>query len=262
VVYFTKAFAKKEPQEKPMRLLSFAAAFALFATALHASLVPVTNPSFESATLPFNTGNGPFSQVVPGSSIFSTGGTVDGWSVFTNSDASAATGAFDPNLSGTNWTSKWWDGNNVAYVQTNQQGNNVDLFQILGPLANNTTYTLTVDVGRRGFTPVFNYAIGLGPDTPPPSLALANSLHLAPNSFGTDSVSFTTGPNAASTGKHLEIVLATVGGDGFTEAFFDNVRVDATPAVPEPRMAGLVLASCLGAGIRRAVLAICGKTRV
>jgi hypothetical protein len=185
---------------------------------------------------------------------------VDGWSVFSSSDTSAAAGAFDPNLSGINWTSKWWDGNNVAYVQTSQQGNNVDLFQVLGPLADNTKYTLTVDVGRRGFTPVFNYVIGIGPNAS--GLALASNLHLAPNSFGTDSVSFTTGPHAASSGKSLEIDLSTVGGDGFTEAFFDNVRVDATAAVPEPGTLGLLLAGCLAAGIGRSVSVIRRKMRV
>jgi hypothetical protein len=245
-----------------MRLLSFTATFALVATALYSDSVPVTNPSFESATLAFNAGNGPFSQVVPGSSIFATGGTVDGWSVFSSSDAAAAAGVFDPDLSAINWTSKWWDGNNVAYVQTNQPGNDVDLFQVLGPLADNTKYTLTVDVGRRGFTPVFNYVIGIGPNTPPPGLALASDLNLAPNSFGTDSVSFTTGPHAASSGKSLEIDLSTVGGDGFTEAFFDNVRVDATSAVPEPDTLGLLLAGCLAAGIGRSVSVIRRKMRV
>lgn len=237
-----------------MRLLPLTATFALLATALHADLVTVANPSFESATLPSNIGNGPFSQVVAGSTIFAAGGTVDGWSVFAGSDSFAAAGAYDPNLSATNWTSKWWDGNNVAYVQISQPGADIDLFQLLGPLANNTTYTLTVDVGRRGFTPVFNYVIGVGPNGK--ALALANNLQLAPNSFGTDSVSFTTGPHASTTGLQLEIVLATVGGSGFTEAFFDNVRVDATPAVPEPGTAGLILAGCLAVGIGRAVLTV------
>jgi hypothetical protein len=261
VIQSRKALHKKETGRKNlMRLLSFTATLALLATALHANLVPVTNPSFESATLPFDAGNGPFSQVVPGSSIFATGGTVDGWSVFTTSDTSAAVGAYDPNLSGINWTSKWWDGNNVAYLQANQPGTEIDLFQVLGALANNTKYTLTVDVGRRGFTPVFNYVIGVGPEGK--GLSLASNLHLASNSFGTDSVSFTTGPHAASTGKHVEIVLATVGGDGPTEAFFDNVRVDATSAVPEPGTVGLLLAGCLAAVVGRAAPVVRRKTRV
>jgi hypothetical protein len=224
-----------------MRTLLLTATLALSTTILCADVIPVANPSFETATLAFNAGNGPFSQIIPGSSIFTTGGTLADWTATASNDQFAAAGAFDPNLSGINWTSKWWDGNNVGYVQIEDVGT-VALSQVLTTnLLDNTQYTLTVDVGRRGFTPAFNYAIQLWADGS--LLGSASNLNLAGDSFGTDSLTVSTGASNAEAGKPIEIVLSSTYSGGFTEAFFDNVQLNAvTSSVPEPRTLVLLLA--------------------
>jgi hypothetical protein len=215
-----------------------------------AAPVSILNPSFESANLPL-VGNGTFSQLIAGSTIFASGGTLDGWMAGANTSNSAA-GGFAPSPGGNNWTSSWWQGSNVAYVQLSGPGV-VSLGQALpDTLQNDTMYTLTVDVGRRIFTPNFSYEIQLYAGTT--LVASASNLTLASNSFGTDAAVYSSGSNNALAGQNLGIVLtAFTNGATFTEAFFDNVRLDAVSAsaIPEPGTIGLVLSGLAVATLRR-----------
>jgi hypothetical protein len=199
---------------------------------LRADVVAINNSGFESGNLT-QVGNGTFSQLVPGSSIFAAGGTLDNWTVAFSTTASAA-GGFDPSAGGVNWTTKWWDGNNIAYLQIGAAGT-VSLSQTLtATLLDNSTYTLSALIGRREFTPNFNYAIQLYAGTT--LLDSASNVSLASNSSGSDSFVYSSGASNALAGQNLKIVLSSASTGAFTEAFFDDVALSvSTPnAVPEP----------------------------
>ena len=99
----------------------------------------INNPGFENAVNTFNTGNGPFGQVVPGSSIAPQGGILTNWVVNFSSTDSAA-GSFAPFNGGNNWTTTWWGGKNVGYLQVASPGVSVSLSQLLtDTLQNDTT---------------------------------------------------------------------------------------------------------------------------
>jgi hypothetical protein len=155
-----------------------------------AAPVAIVNPGFESADLPL-VGNGQFSQLIPGSTIFASGGTLDGWTAGANT-VNATAGAFNPSPGGNNWTSNWWQGNNIGYLQLSGPGV-VSLLQVLSDtLQNDATYTLTVDIGRRIFTPNQSYSIDLYAGNT--LLASASNLSLASNSAGTKQPSRRTEP--------------------------------------------------------------------
>lgn len=138
-------------------------------------------------------------------------------------------------MGGNNWTAKWWGGNNIGYLIAFQTGT-LSLSQTLSTvLDSNADYTLTVDVGRRQFTPIFDYKIQLFAGTT--LLASASNLALAKNSSGADSATYSSPMGNPLAGQALKIVLTTTSTSAFTEAFFDNVRLDAvkiTNPVPEP----------------------------
>src|SRR5579862_4205618 len=158
-----------------------------------AQSIPVANPSFETATLATDGPNGPFSQLLPGSTIhtYPLSGTLANWSA-SSTTLNAGAGAFDPNLGGNNWTTKWWSGNNVAWLQTHSAGS-ISLTQTLSAaLQNNATYTLSATVGRAILAGAgFNYALQLWAGSA--LLASASNLALAPNSSGTDSLTYSSG---------------------------------------------------------------------
>jgi hypothetical protein len=226
-----------------MRRFTLALCFISLTTLLHAIPLTVQNFSFETGNLT-QVGNGTFSQLIPNSTIFAQGGTLGSWTA-SSTTTGAAAGGFAPSPGGNNWTTSWWDGNNIGYVQINQPGN-VSLSQVLSDnLLNSTIYTLTVDVGRRTFTPVFSCSIELWAGTTvlnsSPCPALPN------NSSGSQTVIYSSGASNPLAGQALKIVLGSSNaGTAFTEAFWDRVRLDAvtTGAVPEPASIGLI-----GAGV-------------
>lgn len=173
-----------------MRLLHFPALSTLLICAgvLQASSITIQNPGFETASLT-QTGNGTFSQLIAGSTIFAAGGTLSGWTA-TSTTTEAAAGAFDPSAGGVNWTSTWWAGNDVGYLQ--ESSGTVSLSQTLtATLSDSTTYTLSALIGRRTFTPAFNYSLQLRAGNT--LLVSAGNLSLASNSFGSDSAVYTCG---------------------------------------------------------------------
>jgi hypothetical protein len=206
--------------------------------------VTVLNSSFETANLAITIyPQGPFSQIVPGTPDF--GGTVANWTAI-NTTPGNYIGAYDPTPGGNNWSFTWETGNNVGYVQSLGTGaTNAGLSQILSAvLTANTTYTLQVDVGRRTFTlPVWNYSIELWAN----GVQLGSAFNfpgMTANSVNVETLSVTIGASHAQMGQALQIRLMTNGNN--TEAFFDNVRLDASPTIPEPGTYGLF---ALGAGL-------------
>jgi len=228
----------------------------LWVGSLAASPVTILNPSFESGNLT-QAGNGVFSQLIAGSTIFAAGGTLPDWVAATSTIASTA-GGFFPSPGGFNWSSPWWDGNNVGYVQIGAAGT-VSLSQVLSAtLQDDTVYTLSALIGRRSFTPRLAYSLELWAGTT--QLGAASNLALANDSFGSDSLVYSSGANNPLSGQALMIVLSSAGLNGsFTEAFFDQIALDAVTTgqgpdhggeVPEP--ASLLLSAAgLGALIVR-----------
>ena len=233
-----------------IRISLFAAALTVaFALGLQAAAIPIQNAGFESGILAQN-GNGTFSQLIPGSTIFATGGTLDNW-IASSSTVGAAAGGFAPSPGGgVNWTSTWWTGNNIGYLQATS--GTVALSQTLAAtLLNDSTYTLSALVGRRIFTPVLNYSIQLWAGST--MLASASNLALASNSSGSDSVTYASGSSNPLAGQTLSIVLRSTNAGSVTEAFFDNVSLDVVApvsGVPEPSTMGLVVLG-IAAGIFR-----------
>ena len=218
--------------------------------AAQAGSITVTNASFESATLPFGAGNGSYNQLIPGSTINPpvTGGTLTGWTATSNSVNSAA-GAYAPNAGGVNWTTPWWSGNEVAYLQESGSGVTTSLSQVLGDtLQDDTLYTLSSLVGCRtaGFFCADSIQLYAGTML----VASASNLSLPENSFGSDSAVYSSGPSDPHAGEVLSIVLSSTAVPGtnsrtYTEAFFDSVTLtaesDVPPApAPEPRTFALL----------------------
>jgi hypothetical protein len=193
-----------------------------------AQSINVANPSFETANLTLS-GNGSFSQLIAGSTIFAAGGTLANWTA-ASTTTNAACGAFDPSPGGVNWTSSWWAGSNIGYLPISSAGT-VSLSQTVSTaLQNNTTYTLSALVGRRTYTPRFNYALQLWAG--PTMLVSASNLALVSNRSGTDSVSYSSGSKNPQAGQPLVIVLSSVGTTGIqTEAFFDDIALSASGAI-------------------------------
>jgi hypothetical protein len=211
----------------------------LFTVVSNAQSVTIANASFETATLPLNGGNGAYSNLIAGSTLAATAGTVANWTAAastTNADA----GGYVPASGGINWTSKWWSGSNIVFMQINSPGT-VSLSQTLAAtLQNNTTYTLAAKVGRRIYTQRFDYSLQLWAGST--LLSSASNLALASNTSGTDQLLYYTGVNNPLAGQPLTIVLASTGiGGSFTEAFFDDVSLTTSngSTIPIPNITGL-----------------------
>ena len=200
--------------------------------------VPIANASFETATLTtVGTINGSYNNLIAGSTISASGGTLSNWNVSTTAGVNASGGAFAPTVGGNNWTTTWWASNNVGYVQMTAAGSTTLSQSLADTLSNNTTYTLSSLIGRRMFTPTFNYAIELwaGPTlTGATLLGSASNLALASDSSGLDSLVYNSGAGNSLAGQTLHVVLRSTGRGGFSEAFFDNVTLDASASSPEP----------------------------
>jgi hypothetical protein len=231
-----------------MRIVPLAVSL-LCAACAQAAPIAIQNASFETANLT-QVGNGVFSQLIAGSTIFAAGGTLANWTPATTTINSTA-GGFSPSPGGVNWTSTWWDGSNIGYLQVTS-ADTVSLSQTLSDtLQNNTVYSLSALIGRRSFTPRSDYAMQLWAGST--LLASASNLVLASNSFGTDSLTYSSGAGNPLAGQALKIVFSSSGAAGaVSEAFFDRVALDAVSTAPPPdgvpEPSGLTL-SALGLGV-------------
>jgi len=245
------------------KLLLAAAAMVGLSTQAHAVSVPVADPSFETPVTGSYTDDG--STSISHSANW-------GWSYFfadTTDDhdsgvqlnTNAGITALSPDGTGQDG---WVNGN----------GNY--LYQDVGALLPNTTYTLTVDVAApgsgnyAGFNPAgggsaanaetdFLELLNNATDPQPTvgSVAVAgsalNSVTVTPTAglwSANNTVSYTTG---ASVSGDLTIILEQTAAGAHEQGVFDNVRLTATTAVPEPTSVGLLgVASLLALRRRKA----------
>jgi len=175
---------------------------------------------------------------------FSTG-SFAGWTV--SIPGTGGGGVFDPGLfgstAGAGYTAT--DGDQIAW------SNGGVLSQILSStLTASTTYTLTIDVGRRPDVAFPGYDVFFLAGGTLLASFDENVLTPVSNSFATESLVFTALPGNPNLGQALEIRLQSVRG----QTNWDNVRLDAstTNGVPEPGTLGLMGFGLLGfARLRR-----------
>jgi hypothetical protein len=147
------------------------------------------------------------------------------------------------------------NGTNVAFLNQSIGGGIVNIFQDIGAIQANTTYTLTVAIGQRldrtngsATIALFNTASGSGtsgnPFTDLSSTMLNSTLGVSSvaGSFQDFVVTFTTGSVVSG---DLTVGAQYVG-DGKIQASVDNFRLDAVAAVPEPRELSLAICALLG----------------
>lgn len=207
-------------------LLKLSALLLLGATYAWTQSITVQNPSFETASLAENIGTGPFSNLVPGSTVLPVGGSLANWTV-TSTTVSAWAGAWDP-FGAPSSSSNWWSGTNVGYIGIVGPGT-VALSQTLpATLQSNTTYTLSALVGGSAGVDAFNYAIQLWAGQT--LLGFSSKLTGTPNfASGMDSFAYSSGPNNPNAGQPLVIVLSANGKSQVTTtATFDNISLTAS----------------------------------
>jgi len=163
--------------------------------------VDVGNPSFESP------------ELSPGAYII---GSFDSW------DATDTAGVFYPAPFQFNWPLP--DGNQIGFAN----GASLLTQTLSATLQSNTTYTLTVYVGRRAdCCNPSTYSVELYAGTE--LLGSESSQDPAPGDFAISTVIFTSGDPDPLEGEPLQIVLRSTQQEG-SQIAFDLVTLDATPA--------------------------------
>ena len=196
-----------------------------------------TSPFLVSATLPVSVFNFSFEANVASGPGTETTTVPTGWSEFNQGGSgdigSQWAGGVDYTVS-TPLASPA-DGNQYCFINMFNAGVTGGIYQDVGALQPNTTYTLTVAIGSRSDrlnSPGTILLVNGGNDGGA-VLASGGGLPTAQNSWQDYTVSFTSG---AVVSGDLTIVLSVPGNGTTIQADFDNVRLVATPVslkVPE-----------------------------
>lgn len=185
--------------------------------------VPIQNASFENS--------GPLTAECPVPAACLYNFAIPEWSV------TGATGSFQP--SSTYLSLPLPDGSIVAYTNGGTISQTLTGISLLA----NSTYTLSVDVGRRFDVVAANYSISLYDGSTPFCTTGGSNASITAGSFTGATLTCATGASVPA--GFLEIVLT---GDG-RQIDFDNVRLDVVSNVvstPEPSVLVLML-TALGA---------------
>lgn len=218
-----------------------------------AAPITVTNHSFEAPVIAPNTFN-----------VNSPGPT--GWQAYgTINFGGRSIGVLNPTTTNF-YLDPVPDGSNVGVVFLMDNASNQSQFNnseagmrqtLATNLANNTQYTLTVEVGNLANGPQTDFQFNGFPNYRVDLMAGAtvlasdnNTLLPGEGRFLTSTTSFTTGAAHALAGQALTIRLVNLNSAVGIEVNFDNVRLDATP-VPEPTAAGVVGIALVGMLARR-----------
>jgi hypothetical protein len=123
-------------------------------------------------------------------------------------------------------------GNQFCYINMFNPGITGGIYQDVGALQSNTTYTLTVAIGSRADRINSPGIISLlrGTDNTGTVLATGGGLPVTQNTWQNYSITFTTG---ASVSGDLTVELSTVGA-GTIQADFDNVRLATAEVFKTP----------------------------
>jgi hypothetical protein len=196
-----------------------------------ASLLTISNPSFEEPVKAYGT---------------STNGTITGW----QSSSPTGFGVSHTTTSGTYGLSPVPDGVQVAWTSAyGLSSTSVGFYQTLSDtLQPGMTYTLKVAVGRWEWRwSPHNYDIYLKAGDSILASFTGNIFDIPKNTFIERELSYTVTTSDPNIGKQLTIMLSS----GVSETNWDNVRLDATSAVPLPPSLFLFGSCLLGmAGLR------------
>jgi hypothetical protein len=194
----------------------------------HATPVTVNNFSFEGGTFSSNTGSG------------GAGQAPDFWTV----QAGTEWCTVQPGTTGYPAAA---DGLNYLAIN-NGSGPTTGLYEDVGALLADTTYTLTVAIGHYNGWDNAPGIISLinGTDNTGVLLSSNSGQPASQNTWGDVTTSFTTG---ASVSGDLSIYVSVAPNTGY-QGDFDNVRLNASP-VPEPATFAL-----LGGGLLLSLIAL------
>jgi hypothetical protein len=211
-----------------------ALAFCIFATGARGDSITIQNASFEQIAFTnplISPCNG------PETCAYNAGNPLPGWII---GGTNASAGQFQPSSS--YFSLPVPDGNIVAYI------NNGSISQTLGVFVlPDSTYTLSVDVGRRfDFTGV-NYSLSLldGSSVLGTCTQSGSNASIAAGTFADIALTCTTGASVPAGLLGIQLT-----GSG-TQVDFDNVQLSVASAVstPEPGALALTFAGLLMGGL-------------
>jgi hypothetical protein len=159
------------------------------------------------------------------------------WSAFNDNNFSIVTPASGGDYTVFNPLAPTADGNNFFGINEGPSDPTGGIYQVFDALKPNTTYTLTVAIGRRAD---FGPSSGLGSpgiislingdNNTGTVLASTNGIPATPDTWQDYTVSYTTGSSVTG---NLTVELSVAGASTY-QANFDNVRLTVTPFVPAP----------------------------
>jgi hypothetical protein len=211
-----------------------ALAFCILTTGAWGDSVTIQNSSFEQIA-PTNPLNAPCNG--PGLCAYNAGNPMPGWTV---GGTNASAGQFEPSSS--YFSLPLPDGNIVAYI------NNGSISQTLGvSVLPDSTYTLSVDVGRRFDVAGVNYSLNLldGSYVLGTCTQSGSNASIAAGTFVDISLTCTTGTSVPAGLLGIELT-----GSG-RQVDFDNVQLSVVSAVstPEPGALALTFVGLLMGGL-------------
>ena len=216
-------------------LLALVLAASLAGVPAMATNIPVVNYSFEETPEGMS-----FTSVSDGSQYMRA---ISGWETH-----NGIIGPFNGTavMSANQYTSEWWDGNNVAYVTVSRSKTSNYISQIVpgSSLTAGHLYTLSALVGRR-LDNGTGYDIGYGLELAAGGQSLASvSGSLDPGAYIMASLQFFAEANNPYLGQPLEIRLWAYGTKG--QSNFDMVTLTNVVPAPIPGGAILVFSGLLG----------------
>jgi HpiC1 cyclase len=211
-----------------------ALAFCILTTGAWADSVTIQNASFEQIA-PAN----PLASSCngPGFCAYNAGNPMPGWTI---SGTNASAGQFEPSSS--YFSLPLPDGNIVAYI------NSGSISQTLGvSVLPDSTYTLSVDVGRRFDVAGVNYSLNLldGSNVLGTCTQSGSNASIAAGTFADIALTCTTGASVPAGLLGIELT-----GSG-RQIDFDNVQLSVVSAVstPEPGVLALTFVGLLMGGL-------------
>src|SRR6266481_2341915 len=201
-----------------------ALAFCLVASGAWGDSISIQNASFEQIA-PTNPLASPCNG--PGFCAFNAGNPMPGWTI---SGTNASAGQFEP--SSFYFSLPLPDGNIVAYI------NSGSISQTLGvSVLPDSTYTLSVDVGRRFDVAGVNYSLNLldGSNVLGTCTQSGSNVSIAAGTFADIALTCTTGASVPAGLLGIELT-----GSG-RQIDFDNVQLSVVSAVSTPEPGALAL---------------------
>ena len=213
------------PRQHRNKTTATALVFMLTILAANATPITVPNASFESPSTPVQTSTNP--DIVPGWVFNVQGGSAYGTAAISSNFTSPGTSS----------------GNNYAFINNDDPGVTDTLTSAasLGTITGLTTYTLTVAIGHRNGTGLYdnpgNVSFSLLANGVPFTTQEVTNGTVPNGTFEDFTLTYSTPSSGSIVGENLEIQMATLPEENNAyQPGFDNVRLsDTIMVVPEPK---------------------------